>query len=81
MKLFQYFQILMIVVVTLLGCRLTGYAEEEEQLTEDLCLYSSSVYLQRKEGGYSYPYREDYDLLAIVYSCIVRPDEIDARGY
>lgn len=82
MKQMQCFVALVIIGIGVISsCRLTGYAEEEKQLAEDLCLISSAVYLQRKEEGYSYPYSEDRDLLGIVYACIVRPDEIDSRGY
>lgn len=82
MKMFQYLSVLVIIGIAILSsCRLTGYAEEEKKLAKDICLVSSSAYLQRKETGYSYPYSKDRDLLAIAYFCIVRPEEIDARGY
>lgn len=42
MKQMQCFVALVIIGIGVLsGCRLTGYAEEEKQLAEDLCLQSS----------------------------------------
>lgn len=80
MKTFYCFAILIVIGIgTLSSCRLTGYAEEEEKLSQDLCLSASAIYLDRKASRDPSEYNDTSDIGLLIYFCIIRPEYIDTR--
>ena len=80
MKTFQHFAALIVIGIgAISGCRLTGLAEEEEKLSQDLCLSASAIYLDRKASRDPSEYNDTSDIGLLIYFCIIRPEYIDSR--